>query len=123
MPNKIKVKTKEIATLDSLMAKAVDKYSIDDLLIAFYNAIGHGYENEVVFHSLGYCKDNFINKLEDDIIKDNKESITDDVHFNDRELGYILLKIDGIEKRGKLDEFLRSEIYPFHNDQIQNLFN
>lgn len=44
---------------------------------------------------------------------------------SDKRPNHIVIKLESIELRSKLEEFLKTEIFPFYNDQVsdnQNLF-
>jgi hypothetical protein len=49
--------------------------------------------------------------------------IMEEIKCSQKSEGFIVLKIEGMEQKEKLTDFLTTVIYPYYNEQQINLFN
>jgi len=105
------ISTKDAEKLKALIEVAKEKFSIEDILFFFLDSVDNDWKerNETVKAIL----DNSIIK---DELKENLESEM-------KTEGFLLLKLDNMEQKNKVTEFLTSVIYPYYNEQQKNLFN
>jgi hypothetical protein len=101
--------TKDEATIiENLTKELVANYTPEQISIFLCEAL-KSYANKYDFAD-AIMKDDTIA----DILKEKSED-------ENKNAGFIVLQINGLEKRSKLENFLSSEIYPFYNEQRDNL--
>ncbi len=83
------------AKMKNLILAAMDRMDADELLDFFYEKCCSSREKDDVRDKMGSIL--------------NME-------------GFIVLKVDGIEKKSKLQDFVNTEIFPYYNEQRQQLF-
>jgi predicted kinase len=97
--------------LTSLIELAKQKYSIEDILFCFLDSVDNDWKerNETV---------NAI--LANSIIKDElKDKLSSEMKTE----GFFIVKMDSMQQKEKLTDFLTTVIYPYYNEQQINLFN
>lgn len=86
-----------------LIDDAIDKFGVNDLF-------------NVLMDRLSY-------KQKQEIKERVKSEYLDDFRFDDKCDGFIVFKVDSLEKREKVETFLCNEIFPYYNEQQSQLFN
>ena len=106
---KKQITTTEARQLEKLIHSVKNKFEIKDIVFFFLESIKTWKE-----------KSNFI-----DALIDNEEMKTDIKEELESEMiseGFIVLKVENLVKRGKIEDFINSEIFPCYNEQ-QTFFN
>lgn len=104
------IPTKEAGLLEKLISSAKEKYSIKDIVFYFLDSINYYKDRKDIVEQLLFDKD-------------IKEELKDKLQSEMLEQGIIILKVDSLDKKSKLDDFIKTEIFPYYNEQQQNIFN
>jgi len=91
--------------LNNLIKAAQERYSNEELFAEFLERLEYR-------EKLDIAK---MVALDDDIMNEIKCS--------QKSEGFIVLKIESMEQKEKLTDFLTTAIYPYYNEQQTNLFN
>jgi len=103
MRNKLTQSARNYQQQANLIELAIEKYGVSELFNTFLDTL-HWQDKEKI-------KDRVKTEFEDDFRQDDKMN------------GFIILKIDNLEKKDKVENFLCNEIYPYYNEQQTELFN
>jgi hypothetical protein len=105
------ISNKDAEKLKAFIELAKTKFSIDDILFFFLDSVDNDWRErtETVKAILG-----------NSIIKDElKEELSSEMKTE----GFFIVKMDNMQQKEKLTDFLTTVIYPYYNEQQINLFN
>ena len=91
--------------LNKLIKAAQEKYSNEELFEEFLKCLDWS-EKRNIAKTIA---------LDYDIMEEIKDNQKND--------GFVLLKLDSMQQKEKLTDFLTTVIYPYYNEQQTNLFN
>ena len=102
--------TKEAVQLENLIFAAKQKFNIKDIVSKFVDSINWREQDEFIAALLSE--------------KSVKDQLKDELKREMEIEGNVILKVENMEKRDKLEQFLSSTIYPYYNEQTTlPLFN
>lgn len=108
MAKKKQIKKPFTTQLERLAKYAVEKYEAKEVLMAVIDAI-----------------DNYSDRLDcaEAIIENSniKDEVIEKARWNDKNNGWLCVKIEGLYNQYKVREFIETEICPYYNEQ-QTLF-
>lgn len=105
------ISNKDAEKLKAFIELAKEKFSIEDMLFFFLDSVDNDWrERGEAVKAI----------LANEIIKDE---IKGELESEMKTEGFLLLKLDNMEQKNKVTEFLTSVIYPYYNEQQTNLFN
>jgi len=105
------ITTKDAEKLKGLIELAKEKFSIEDILFFFLDSVDNDWrERGEAVKAI----------LANEIIKDE---IKGELESEMKTEGFLILKIDNMQQKEKLTEFITTAIYPYYNEQQKNLFN
>lgn len=107
---KKQISTREAEQLINLIEAAKEKFSIKDLMFYFMDSL-NGWKEQTELIKTILADNNF----KDEIKEEFKSEMKGD--------GFLIIKMDSLEKQNKLNDFLTTVIYPYYNEQQANLFN
>lgn len=102
------VSVKDAELLERIIASAKERWTIKDIVLYFTDGMDWSERRELI----------------ETLMKDAemKEDITGDLKDGLANEGYTVLKVETMEKRSKLEEFVNSILFPYYNDQQAALF-
>lgn len=102
------LRTKENQILSELIDRVLERYSVEEITIAFLDKITDWHDREVLVKEL--LKDS---NVKDDLTYELKNEFTKDK---------FVVKLETEEQEIKLNDFICQYIYPYYNEQQANLF-
>jgi len=105
------ISNKDAEKLKALIEVAKEKFSIEDILFFFLDSVDNDWKerNETIKAILA-----------NEIIKDElKEELQGEMKTE----GFLILKLNNMQQKEKLTDFITTAIYPYYNEQQTNLFN
>lgn len=125
------MKKKQVKAIDHQAKRLYTYAEIEGMMDRFkediLDAIRDGEDVEAKVKSFRMYWLEMENATEDEVmayIEDEKDmdNIADEFRRKDMLAGYIIIKPDSMVKEDKIREFLCTEIYPYYNEQCDNLF-
>jgi hypothetical protein len=106
---KKQITTTEAEQLTNFIHAAKGKFQIKDIVALFLDSLNGWRE-----------KSEFVDALikNEDIKNDIKEELQSEMKSE----GFIVLKINSMDKMSKLNDFLSTDIYPYYNEQQKEMF-
>jgi hypothetical protein len=103
--NKQKTRKEKLSTLIDAVR---ERYSDEEILKVFISRLD--------WRETNAFSDAILNE------KELSNSVTESLRNKDMRDGFLVLKVENFDKRERLHEFIFSEIYPYRNDQVTELF-
>jgi len=106
---KKQITTTEAEQLKNLIHAAKGKFEIKDIVFFFLDSL-QGWRE----------RSEFVTALikNEDIKNEVKQELQSEMQSE----GFIVLKIDSMDKMSKLTDFLSTDIYPYYNEQQKEMF-
>lgn len=107
---KKQITTTEAEQITKLIDAVKGKFEIKDIVFFFLDSL-EGWREKSEFVSALIKNEEIKNEV--------KEELQSEMQIE----GFIVLKIDSMDKKSKLKDFLSTDIYPYYNDQQKEIFN
>ena len=106
---KKQITTTEARQLEKLIHSVKGKFDIKDIVFYFLDSMKTWQEQSEFIEAL---IDN------EEMKKELKEELQSEISAD----GFIVLKVESMDKKSKLEDFINSQIFPYYNEQ-ETLFN
>ena len=106
---KKQITTKQAEQLSTLIDAVKEKYSISDIAFYFFDGLDWGQRRELIAAIMSDA--------------DIKDRVKDGILSEERAEGAIILKVDSMDKKSQLEDFICTKLFPYHNEQATYLFS
>jgi hypothetical protein len=105
---KKQLSTKDREAIDGFIDRALERYSIEDIVFCFLDKIDNWKDREKMIEQL----------LQDEEVKEDLKSELE----SEYKQGKIFIQAETMEQETKIMDFLCTSIFPYHNQQQAALF-